>query len=136
MRNLLRLITVFSFVLFSQAALSFDKKPYSDALFDELAQTDDVVLVDVFAPWCPTCKKQQKAIGAYLEKNPDKPVHVLVVDFDNDKKTVKKLRAPRQSTLLIFKNGEQFWYSVAETRPKVIAAELNKALKFKSKKKS
>ena len=113
------------------------KRTYSEALFETLsAKEDEVILVDVYAPWCSTCAKQQKAIDAYLAANPDKPVHVLQVDSDNDKHTVKKLRAPRQSTLLIFKGGKQFWYAVAEFRPDVIAAELDKALNFKPKKKS
>jgi thiol-disulfide isomerase/thioredoxin len=136
MRYLQKYLLVLALLCTFGRAHAFEKQPYSEQLFLALAQTDEVVLVDVYAPWCPTCKKQQKAIGDYIEKNPDKPIHVLVVDFDNDKATVRKLRAPRQSTLLIFKNGRQFWYSVAETRAHVIAAELDKARDFKPKKKS
>ena len=92
-----------------------------------------MVLVDVFATWCPTCAKQQKAISAYAEANPDSKFHVLVVDFDENKDIVRQFRAPRQSTLLIYKGNEQFWFSVAESRPEVIAAELDKAINFKPK---
>ena len=127
---------LFGVLLLSISAYGVEKKPYSQALFESLSAKDEVVLVDVYADWCSTCAKQQKAIGAYLAANPDKPVHVLEVDFDKDKDAVKKLRAPRQSTLLIYKGGKQFWYSVAESRPEVIAAELDKALKFKPKKKA
>ena len=87
----------------------------------------------MFATWCPTCAKQQKAIAAYVEANPDTKFHVLVVDFDENKDIVRQLRAPRQSTLLLYKGNEQFWFSVAESRPEVIAAELDKAINFKPK---
>ena len=92
-----------------------------------------MILIDVYASWCPTCAKQQTAITAYRQANPDKKFHVLVVDFDKDKKFVRQFRAPRQSTLILYRGNEQFWFSVAESRPQVIAAELDKAINFKAK---
>jgi thiol-disulfide isomerase/thioredoxin len=116
------------FMAFSVNA--FEKKPFSEALFSELQQQNAVIMVDVYAPWCPTCKMQQKLFQQYYEQNPEKPFHVLVVDYDNDKQWVKKFRAPRQSTLLLYKGDKQFWYSVAETRFAVIEEKLNSAYKF------
>lgn len=129
---------------FSAAALLFlsaltqagDKQPYDPALFLQLQAQGKVVLIDIYAPWCSTCKKQQKAIKAFLDKYPDKEVHILVVDYDNDKQAVKDFRAPRQSTLLIYRGEQQFWYSVAEFRPEVIESELLKAIQFKAKKRA
>lgn len=107
---------------------AFDKEPFTQERFDELQAAGEVVLVDVFATWCPTCKKQQEAMSAYFEANPDQKIHVLVVDFDDNKDLVSKFRAPRQSTLILYKNNEQIWFSVAESRADVIAAEFDKAL--------
>lgn len=119
-----------TFALVSQA-MALDKEPFSDARFAQLQSEGKVVLVDVYADWCPTCKKQQTALQAYRDANPDKVFHILEVDFDKDKAQVSALRAPRQSTLLLYKGSKQFWFSVAETRPDVIAAELNKAFAAK-----
>lgn len=113
------------------SAHAFDKEPFTQERFDELQAAGEVVLVDVFATWCPTCAKQQKAIAAYVEANPDNKFHVLVVDFDDDKDLVSQFRAPRQSTLLLYKNNEQIWFSVAESRADVIATELDKAINSK-----
>jgi len=110
------------------SANAFEKEPYTQERFDELQAAGEVVLVDVFATWCPTCKKQQAAISAYFEANPDQKIHVLVVDFDDNKDLVSQFRAPRQSTLILYKNNEQIWFSVAESRADVIAAEFDKAL--------
>ncbi len=111
------------------AAFALEKEPFDPARFAELQQAGEVVLVDVYADWCSTCKKQQAALAAYREANPDKVFHILSVDFDTEKEWVRHFRAPRQSTLLIYAGESQFWYSVAESRPEVIAAELDKAIK-------
>lgn len=108
-------------------AQAFEKEPFSQERFDELQAAGEVVLVDVFATWCPTCAKQQAAIAAYADANPDNKFYVLIVDFDDNKDMVRQFRAPRQSTLLLYKNNQQLWFSVAEIRPEVIAAELDKA---------
>jgi thiol-disulfide isomerase/thioredoxin len=108
-------------------AWAIDHEPYTEARLAELQAEDALVLVDVFAPWCPVCAKQQKILGAYAEANPDVNLRVLRVDFDNQKDAVRALRAPRQSTILLFKGDSQYWYSVAETREDVIFREINKA---------
>ncbi|MEC9341595.1 MAG: thioredoxin family protein [Pseudomonadota bacterium] len=110
--------------------LALEKQPFTPERFAEIQEKDEVVLIDVYAPWCPTCAKQQEALTAWASANPDKNLHVLVVDYDNDKEWVRHFRAPRQSTLLLYRGKDQFWYSVAETRPEVIAAEINKAFNF------
>lgn len=114
-------------------AYALEKVKFTQERFDALQKAGEVVLVDVFATWCPTCKKQQAAIESYRSNNPDKTFYVLEVDFDSQKEFVKQFRAPRQSTLLLYKGDKQFWFSVAETRPEVIAAELDKAINFKPK---
>lgn len=111
----------------SASALALEKENYSQARFDELQSQGAVVLVDVYAPWCPTCKLQQRQIQAYGDQNPDKTLHVLKVSFDNDKEAVKKFRAPRQSTLVLYQGNQQLWFSVAETRYDEIAKNLDKA---------
>ena len=43
-------------------------------------------------------------------------LHRLVVDFDRQKEWVKHFKAPRQSTLLVYKGTDQQWFAVAENR--------------------
>jgi thioredoxin 1 len=110
-------------------AFALEKEPFSPERFAALQEAGEVVLVDVFADWCSTCKKQQTVLDEYRVANPDKTFFILEVDFDSDKEWVRLFRAPRQSTLLLYSGDKQFWYSVAETRPEVIGAELDKAFK-------
>ncbi len=124
------LFATFSFVvsLFVSAtaiAADFEKAPFDKAVFDQLQQEGTPVLIDVFATWCPTCKKQQQVIGEYFAENPDSEIKVLVIDYDTQSEWVKHFKAPRQSTLYLYKNNEQLWFSVAETRKEKIFSALN-----------
>ncbi len=91
-------------------------EPFSEARFHALQGEGALILVDVHADWCPTCAAQQKVLDAYQAAHPDRVLHRLVVDFDQQKEWVKHFKAPRQSTLLLYRGTEQQWFSVAETR--------------------
>lgn len=103
------------------------KEAFSDARFAALQQEGALILLDVFASWCPTCAIQQKVIADYQSKHPEVPLKVLTIDFDSQKDVVRRFRAPRQSTLIVYRGTERVWFGVAETRAAVIFAELNKA---------
>ena len=100
---------------------------YSDARFDALQRAGALVLVDVHADWCPTGAQQQRVIAAYQEARPNVPLHVLRVDFDDQKDAVRRFRAPRQSTLFLFEGGERVWFAVAETRRDAIFSAIDEA---------
>lgn len=93
-----------------------EKEPFTEARFQALQAEGALVLVDVFADWCPTCAAQQEILAAFREEHPQVPLHVLSVDFDEQKEWVKHFKAPRQSTFILFKGEEQVWFAVAETR--------------------
>tara|TARA_R110002072_G_scaffold136124_3_gene278327 strand:- start:32148 stop:32552 length:405 start_codon:yes stop_codon:yes gene_type:complete len=129
MKHLARTLfaTVMLFIL-SVPAMALEKEKFTMERFEALQQEGAVIMVDIFATWCPTCARQQEVIAEYRANNPDKVFHILEVDFDSQKEWVRHFRAPRQSTILLYAGEEQFWYSVAETRPEVIAAEIDKAV--------
>jgi thioredoxin 1 len=104
-----------------------DKEDFTPERFAALQEQNALVLLDVFATWCPTCAQQQKILAEYREKHPDVPLHTLTVDFDEQKEYVRKFGAPRQSTLILYRGQERIWFSIAETRPTVIFEALNKA---------
>lgn len=86
----------------------------------------------MYATWCPTCAQQQEILDEYVASNPDRELHILEVDWDEDKQWVRHFRAPRQSTLLLFVGEEQHWFSVAETRSSEIAGALDAAFQARS----
>jgi len=125
MRKILAVLTLS--LLFPLAAWSLDKEPFSAARFEALQAEEALVLIDVYADWCSTCAKQQEILAAYRAEHPEVDLHILEVNFDNDKDWVKHFRAPRQSTLLLYRGAEQLWFSVAETDRDAMFAALNGA---------
>lgn len=124
---MVRMLSAALVVLASASAMALEKEPYTPERFQALQAAGELILIDVFADWCPTCARQQQVLEKYVAEHPDVDLKVLVVDFDADRHHVRALRAPRQSTLLLFRGEEQYWYSVAETREDVIFDAINRA---------
>lgn len=108
-------------------ASALDKEAFTPERFAELQAQNALILVDIHATWCPTCARQQRVLADYRERHPELDLHILNVDFDKDKRWVKHFKAPRQSTLILYRGKEQIGFSVAEVRPEVIFAALDKA---------
>lgn len=108
-------------------AAAFASEPFSEAHFRGLQQEGALVLVEVAADWCPTCARQEKVLRRYREARPEVPLHVLRVDFDTQKEWVEHFKAPRQSTLILYRGSEQVWFSVAETDAATIHAAIDEA---------
>jgi len=114
-------------MIFVCSAACATSEPFSAERFEALQAENALILVDIHADWCPTCAKQQSALDAFEAEHPDLALHRLLVDFDQQKEWVKHFKAPRQSTLILFRGTEQKWFSVAETRPDAIAAAITAA---------
>ena len=105
-----------------------DIRPYSQQEFDRLAQAGQSVVVDVSAPWCPTCKAQKPVIDRLSGSPAYKDVTILAVDFDHDKDTLTRHKVRWQSTLIAFHGGREVARSVGETRPDAIEGVFSSAL--------
>ncbi len=100
------------------------KEDFTEARFKALQKQGALILVDVWASWCSTCAKQQEVLTEFRADHPGVPLHTLTVNFDTQKEWVKFFRAPRQSTMILFRGTEQIWFAVAETR----SAKINEQL--------
>ncbi len=112
----------------ASAAHAVDAKPFSQAAFDAAKASGGPVLVEVTAPWCPTCKAQ-KPILSELKATPKfKDLQILEVDFDSQKDALKMLNVQMQSTLITYKAGQEVGRSTGDTKRSSIEALLNKAI--------
>ncbi len=123
LRALLLVFTLFIIATNGQAAVT--KQAFDETVFAQLQEDGAAILVDVKATWCSTCAKQKKILEAYAKARPDSKLVILEVDFDDQKDLVKRFKAPRQSTLVLFSGKERRWFSVAETRKDKIFAALD-----------
>lgn len=102
-------------------------QPYSDADFKAAQQAGEPILVDVAASWCPTCKRQAEVLNGLFEQGRFEDLTVFEVDYDDQKDVVRAFRAPRQSTLIVYRGKEETGRAVAITAEDDIAALLETA---------
>ena len=119
-----------AFLLSSAALLATagDIKPYTQQEFNSLAQAGKSVVVDVSAPWCPTCKAQKPIIDDLAKQPAYKDVTILTVDFDSEKNILKQYKVNMQSTLIGFKAGKETARSVGDSSPSGIESIFKKAV--------
>jgi len=118
------LLAALTGLMLSSIGFALDAEPFTNQRFEALQAEGAVVLIDVWAPWCPTCRRQREILAEFQGEHPEVDITILEVSYDDDKDLVRRFRAPRQSTLLLFRGEEQLWFSVAETREAVIYEQL------------
>ncbi|MGB0836188.1 MAG: thioredoxin family protein [Psychrobium sp.] len=99
----------------STSAFAGGVMQFTEDGFKQLQKENAAILVDVYATWCPTCRKQGKVIKEYFKQNPDSELTVLKVDYDKQKEWVKYFKAFRQSTLIRYQGDKEIGRSIAET---------------------
>lgn len=129
MKTVLKLLSMLLFVapLFAHAV----GEPYTQEKLDALNKAGKPVLVFVHADWCPTCRAQDAVLEKLLptgEFKHIKHITTLRVDFDTQKPVVKAFGVQYQSTLIVFKEGQEVARVTGETDRVKIARLLRKAL--------
>lgn len=124
-RALFAALAIASLALPAAAAESI---AYTPAAFDAAQKAGQSVLVDVTAPWCPTCKAQKPILSKLESDAKFKALVVFYVDFDSQKDVLQRLGVRQQSTLITFNKGQETGRSVGDTNPDSLAALLDKAI--------
>lgn len=125
-RNL-RVVLLASLFAMAQAAVASPERPYTDQAFKAARAAGRPVLVEIHADWCPTCKAQRPILDKLSREPAYAGVERLRVDFDSQKRVVKRFKATMQSTLVLFKGETEIARSVGETDEGRIRAMLDKA---------
>jgi thiol-disulfide isomerase/thioredoxin len=99
-------------------------QPFDAKAFQASQAAGKSILVDVTAPWCPTCR-QQRPIEEIEKEHPD--IVVYEVDFDTAKDALRQFRVQQQSTLIVFKGTKEVARSTGETDPAPLRSLVGKA---------
>lgn len=126
-RDMLALVAL-SGVFLSMPVRAAEPAMFTLAGFEEAQKAGRSILVEVHAPWCPTCRAQGPILAAIREDKAYRDLVVFKVDFDTQKDALKRLNAQMQSTLITFKGARETGRSVGDTKPDSIAALVAKAL--------
>ena len=111
--------TILTVALASLASIAMagDMKPFSQQEFDQLSKAGKPVVLEISAPWCPTCKQQKPIIEGLMKQPAYKDVTLMTIDFDSAKPTLKAFKVNMQSTLVAFKGEKEVGRSVGDTTP-------------------
>ena len=109
-------------------AMALSGTKFTPAALADAQKAGKAVLVEVGAPWCPTCKAQAPILGTLLGTDKFKSFVKLDIDFDSQKADLKTLNVQQQSTLIVYKADKEVGRSTGDTNPASIEALLAKAL--------
>lgn len=113
-------------------AVAEERTYYQPGLAEAAMAEGQVILLDFFAPWCSTCRAQERVLTDLREANPayDEAITFITVDWDTygDGELSNSLEVPRRSTLIALEGETELGRLVAGTGREEIQALLDSAL--------
>ncbi|WP_395755324.1 thioredoxin family protein [Edwardsiella ictaluri] len=113
-------------LLLSAAVQAASVKPYSDAAFTQAQASGAPVLIDVYADWCPVCKRQERELTPLFAQPTQRDLRVFKVNFDTQKAALQQFRVSQQSTLILYRHGQEIRRSIGETSPSALSEFLGR----------
>ncbi|MBS0249447.1 MAG: thioredoxin family protein [Proteobacteria bacterium] len=114
--------------LMAVGAAAAERKTFDEKDFAAAQAQGKPILVDISAPWCPTCQAQKPIIEKLSSEPQYKNLTIFEVDFDTRKDVLRKFDARAQSTLIVFKGDKETGRSVGATSESAIDGLMRKAL--------
>lgn len=109
-------------------AVAAQFRPFDTRAFAAAQAQGRPILVDVSAEWCSTCRVQEKHIAKITRDPAFARLIVFKLNYDTQKAERRRLKVPRQSTLIAFRGRRETGRSVADTNPGSLEALIRKAL--------
>jgi thiol-disulfide isomerase/thioredoxin len=129
MSALRRFVPFLALALMSQAAsFAADHADYDQKAFEAAQASNFPILLDVSAPWCPTCRAQKPILEKLTADPAYKDLKIFEIDFDSQTALLRSLRVQKQSTLIVYKGKVEQGRSTGDTAEASIGALLHKSL--------
>ena len=103
-------------------------QPFSLAALKAAQAAGKPVLVDAYAPWCPTCRAQAPTIDKLASDPAYRNLVILRLDYDNQVAEKKALGISKQSTLIAYRGTIEVGRIVGVTDPVQLRAFATAAL--------
>lgn len=124
------LVAALVFAAIPSARADYSYTVYSPEALAEARASGEPFLIDFFAPWCTTCRAQERVVaGLYEGDSKYNAIEVIRVDWDTyrDSELVASMAIPRRSTLVLIAGDTELGRIVADTREDTIQALLDLA---------
>ncbi|SFZ92296.1 thioredoxin 1 [Flaviramulus basaltis] len=76
--------------------------------FDNILDTNKIILVDFFAGWCGPCKLLAPILKE-VKKDLTDSIKIIKIDVDKNQTLAAKYQVRGVPTMILFKNGNQIW---------------------------
>jgi thiol-disulfide isomerase/thioredoxin len=127
--SLVRFAPLAALVAIAAPASAQPVRPFSLAVLKAAQAAGKPVLVDAFAPWCPTCRAQAPTIDRLAADPAYRNLVILRLDYDNQTAEKKALGVTSQSTLIAYKGKQEVGRTLGMTDPAQLRAFAAKALR-------
>ncbi len=127
-RHLLTAVAAIAVLSLSPLGLAASGKAFDQKAFEAAQAAGKPILIDVSAPWCPTCKAQAPILSRLRGEPKYKDVVAFTIDFDTQKDLLQTFKVQMQSTLIVFKGKQEAGRSTGDTNPVSIEALLAKGI--------
>lgn len=92
----------------------------------EVLQTEQPVLVDVTAAWCPPCRAAEPVVAALAEANPSR-LKVVRIDGEESPELVAQLQVRGFPTFVLFAGGKELARQAGFRGPRSLKDFVNQA---------
>lgn len=110
------------------AAAAAEYRAFDQAAFAQAQSEGRPILVEVFAPWCPTCRAQSPIVRTIAADAAFANLVVFRIDYDNQRDEWRALNVRRQSTLIAYNGARETGRLVAATSPDRIETLMRSAI--------
>ena len=124
----LKIVAGLTLALFTLTANAGAFEEFDNGRLTELKAKGEPVLVEVYADWCSTCRRQSPLLSSLLAEEEFSALNGLKLDWDEQQDDARALGAARQSTLILYRDGEQLDLSIGETNPDRLREFLRQAV--------
>lgn len=99
----------------------------TDATFEQVLNTDKLVIIDFWAEWCGPCRMVGPIVEELAKEYEGKAI-IGKVDVDNNDEVTSKFGIRNIPTILFFKNGEVVDKQVGVAQKSALVEKINKLL--------
>ncbi len=93
--------------LLPRPAAAAQRQPFTEAALEAAQAANRSILIEVTAPWCPTCRAQKPHVDAVAADPRMAGAVLLSIDFDSQKDALRRFQVRSQSTLIAMKGREE-----------------------------
>lgn len=92
--------------------------------YEDLLNSDKLVLIDFYADWCAPCKKMKPYLEEISKEMADKVI-VIRINADDNQALCKELNIDTLPVLLLYKNKTEIWKNLGFIEKTEVVKQLN-----------